>query len=180
MANETVLLSRKRCHGRLSEAQEALLGRYIDFLKECAEHLHLRHHLQGSSLQTPEALVEPHTTPNTRSSSSSASSSSVHRKSRRTKRLFHDRACNHCHTHFTSQWRAGPMGPSSLCNACGLRYARRDRHHSATEALPAMPMPMTTANTTPSSPPQQQQPGCTAAHPETSRPHRASLSYLLN
>lgn len=112
VANETVLLSRKRYQGGLSEAEEALLGRYIDFLKERAEHLHhLRHHLQGSRIQTtPEACAEQHKTSSTRSSSSSSSS---RRKSRRTKRLFHDRACTHCHTHFTSQWRAGPMGPSS-------------------------------------------------------------------
>ncbi|KAK8943890.1 GATA transcription factor 9 [Platanthera guangdongensis] len=32
------------------------------------------------------------------------------------------RRCQHCATDKTPQWRAGPMGPKSLCNACGVRY----------------------------------------------------------
>ncbi|XP_020595248.1 GATA transcription factor 4-like [Phalaenopsis equestris] len=30
--------------------------------------------------------------------------------------------CLHCESHKTPQWRAGPMGPKTLCNACGVRY----------------------------------------------------------
>ncbi|KAL3684348.1 hypothetical protein R1sor_002370 [Riccia sorocarpa] len=30
--------------------------------------------------------------------------------------------CLHCSTTRTPQWRAGPMGPKTLCNACGVRY----------------------------------------------------------
>ncbi|XP_077245047.1 GATA transcription factor 4-like [Tasmannia lanceolata] len=32
------------------------------------------------------------------------------------------RKCTHCETDKTPQWRTGPMGPKSLCNACGVRY----------------------------------------------------------
>lgn len=32
------------------------------------------------------------------------------------------RRCLHCATQRTPQWRAGPMGPKTLCNACGVRY----------------------------------------------------------
>jgi len=32
------------------------------------------------------------------------------------------RRCLHCGIERTPQWRAGPMGPKSLCNACGVRY----------------------------------------------------------
>ncbi|GLJ09233.1 hypothetical protein SUGI_0104300 [Cryptomeria japonica] len=32
------------------------------------------------------------------------------------------RRCMHCATHKTPQWREGPMGPKTLCNACGVRY----------------------------------------------------------
>ncbi|GLJ09232.1 hypothetical protein SUGI_0104290 [Cryptomeria japonica] len=32
------------------------------------------------------------------------------------------RRCMHCATHKTPQWRQGPMGPKTLCNACGVRY----------------------------------------------------------
>jgi hypothetical protein len=30
--------------------------------------------------------------------------------------------CRHCQTQRTPQWRTGPMGPKTLCNACGVRY----------------------------------------------------------
>ncbi|OIV96646.1 hypothetical protein TanjilG_28503 [Lupinus angustifolius] len=32
------------------------------------------------------------------------------------------RKCLHCATGKTPQWRTGPMGPKTLCNACGVRY----------------------------------------------------------
>lgn len=32
------------------------------------------------------------------------------------------RKCQHCGAEKTPQWRAGPMGPKTLCNACGVRY----------------------------------------------------------
>ncbi|XP_076948052.1 GATA transcription factor 1-like [Bidens hawaiensis] len=32
------------------------------------------------------------------------------------------RRCQHCLAEKTPQWRAGPMGPKTLCNACGVRY----------------------------------------------------------
>nr|GMD54437.1 GATA transcription factor 1-like [Ipomoea batatas] len=32
------------------------------------------------------------------------------------------RRCQHCRVDKTPQWRAGPMGPKTLCNACGVRY----------------------------------------------------------
>ncbi|CAN8252310.1 unnamed protein product [Cochlearia groenlandica] len=33
-----------------------------------------------------------------------------------------ERQCLHCATDKTPQWRTGPMGPKTLCNACGVRY----------------------------------------------------------
>ncbi|XP_013584743.1 PREDICTED: GATA transcription factor 9-like [Brassica oleracea var. oleracea] len=33
-----------------------------------------------------------------------------------------ERRCLHCATDKTPQWRTGPMGPKTLCNACGVRY----------------------------------------------------------
>lgn len=32
------------------------------------------------------------------------------------------RKCKHCQVTETPQWREGPMGPKTLCNACGVRY----------------------------------------------------------
>ncbi|KAK4358720.1 hypothetical protein RND71_020949 [Anisodus tanguticus] len=30
--------------------------------------------------------------------------------------------CTHCEVTKTPQWREGPLGPKTLCNACGVRY----------------------------------------------------------
>ena len=30
--------------------------------------------------------------------------------------------CTHCEVTSTPQWREGPLGPKTLCNACGVRY----------------------------------------------------------
>ncbi|KAK4416622.1 GATA transcription factor 12 [Sesamum alatum] len=32
------------------------------------------------------------------------------------------RRCSHCEAENTPQWRMGPEGPKTLCNACGVRY----------------------------------------------------------
>lgn len=32
------------------------------------------------------------------------------------------RRCKHCEIKMTPQWRSGPLGPKTLCNACGMRY----------------------------------------------------------
>ncbi|CAH8357872.1 unnamed protein product [Eruca vesicaria subsp. sativa] len=32
------------------------------------------------------------------------------------------RKCTHCETTETPQWREGPNGPKTLCNACGVRF----------------------------------------------------------
>lgn len=33
-----------------------------------------------------------------------------------------ERRCTHCNTNKTPQWRIGPKGPKTLCNACGVRF----------------------------------------------------------
>lgn len=35
--------------------------------------------------------------------------------------------CKNCNTLDTPEWRKGPEGPATLCNACGLRYAKQVR-----------------------------------------------------
>lgn len=32
--------------------------------------------------------------------------------------------CVNCGAHQTPQWRCGPYGPRTLCNACGVRYKK--------------------------------------------------------
>ncbi|KAL3829196.1 hypothetical protein ACJIZ3_017998 [Penstemon smallii] len=33
-----------------------------------------------------------------------------------------NKKCTHCEITKTPQWREGPLGPKTLCNACGVRY----------------------------------------------------------
>lgn len=33
--------------------------------------------------------------------------------------------CRDCGTVDSPEWRKGPDGPKSLCNACGLRWAKK-------------------------------------------------------
>ncbi|KAI9206084.1 uncharacterized protein BJ171DRAFT_40837 [Polychytrium aggregatum] len=40
------------------------------------------------------------------------------------------RACMVCLTKKTGQWRRGPAGPRTLCNACGLEWTRKIRHEA--------------------------------------------------
>ncbi|KAL3630249.1 GATA-binding factor 2 [Castilleja foliolosa] len=44
------------------------------------------------------------------------------RAKRRRKGMVERRRCSHCDAEKTPQWREGPNGPNSLCNACGVRY----------------------------------------------------------
>ncbi|CAL9149354.1 unnamed protein product [Musa hybrid cultivar] len=37
------------------------------------------------------------------------------------------KSCTGCRTTKTPLWRAGPSGPKSLCNACGIRYRKSRR-----------------------------------------------------
>ncbi|CAK9310148.1 unnamed protein product [Citrullus colocynthis] len=41
------------------------------------------------------------------------------------------RACVHCRTTRTPLWRAGPAGPRSLCNACGIRYRKTKNNNNS-------------------------------------------------
>lgn len=73
----------------------------------------------------------------TGSSTSSASSSTItttaesivrfpapvsNRRKMKTEKPVQPRRCSHCGVHKTPQWRTGPMGAKTLCNACGVRF----------------------------------------------------------
>ncbi|OJD28815.1 white collar-2 [Diplodia corticola] len=38
-----------------------------------------------------------------------------------------DHCCSRCGTVESPEWRAGPDGPKTLCNACGLKYAKEQK-----------------------------------------------------
>ncbi|KAK9068248.1 hypothetical protein SSX86_012359 [Deinandra increscens subsp. villosa] len=58
-------------------------------------------------------ISQPSITNNNTSSSSETTSSEAAGVFRR---------CTHCASEKTPQWRTGPLGPKTLCNACGVRY----------------------------------------------------------
>eukprot|EP00835_Amoeboradix_gromovi_P002651 NODE_154_length_16838_cov_0.293327.p8 type:complete len:220 gc:universal NODE_154_length_16838_cov_0.293327:16323-15664(-) len=43
------------------------------------------------------------------------------------KRIDDDKVCTECGTNESPEWRKGPTGAKTLCNACGLRYAKRKK-----------------------------------------------------
>lgn len=61
-------------------------------------------------LVTPSNDAKTATSKKSQGSNSSSNSDSSGRK------------CLHCAAEKTPQWRTGPMGPKTLCNACGVRY----------------------------------------------------------
>ncbi len=43
------------------------------------------------------------------------------------KRSDDNKVCTECGTNESPEWRKGPTGAKTLCNACGLRYAKRKK-----------------------------------------------------
>ncbi|PWN24353.1 hypothetical protein BDZ90DRAFT_207093, partial [Jaminaea rosea] len=43
------------------------------------------------------------------------------------KRAGEPSSCLACDCVATAEWRSGPTGPRTFCNACGLQYAKRAR-----------------------------------------------------
>ena len=53
--------------------------------------------------------------------------------------------CNDCGTLDSPEWRKGPGGPKTLCNACGLRWAKKEKKEKKKAAAMAMPGSLPTA-----------------------------------
>jgi DNA-directed RNA polymerase subunit RPC12/RpoP len=41
--------------------------------------------------------------------------------------------CTDCGTLDSPEWRKGPSGPKTLCNACGLRWAKKEKKRMGKE-----------------------------------------------
>ncbi|KAF2454606.1 hypothetical protein BDY21DRAFT_290777 [Lineolata rhizophorae] len=49
--------------------------------------------------------------------------------------------CTDCGTLDSPEWRKGPQGPKTLCNACGLRWAKKEKkRQSLATAQPSLPV----------------------------------------
>ncbi|KAI9019997.1 hypothetical protein CLU79DRAFT_756670 [Phycomyces nitens] len=51
-------------------------------------------------------------------------------KRRKKQRGEDDYVCTDCGTTSSPEWRKGPQGSKTLCNACGLRWAKKNKKHS--------------------------------------------------
>ncbi|KAI7856931.1 hypothetical protein BDC45DRAFT_53287 [Circinella umbellata] len=58
---------------------------------------------------------------------------SLRQRKRRKRTVFQGR-CHSCNISETPEWRRGPDGARTLCNACGLHYAKLERKRAAAEA----------------------------------------------
>ncbi|ELR12156.1 GATA zinc finger domain containing protein [Acanthamoeba castellanii str. Neff] len=195
-ANGVRRLSNKmNSQGGLSKSEEGLLDTHMHLLRQKVYQLHgpmvfipqppQRHHQQQQQqpqhhLHLQQSLmtqpINRHIAPCSDSPPTTAPRPASPQR-RRTKRMFTDRACHHCETRFTSQWRTGPSGPSTLCNACGIRYARQvklDRaRRSSSPAAASSPIAeasplLSTGATSPQS------------QPDSPPLARASVHFLLN
>ncbi|WCJ34832.1 GATA transcription factor 29 [Euphorbia peplus] len=72
------------------------------------------------------------------SGSSSSSPSSTRRRESRLQRfgtyIDINKTCKICSTNDTPMWRKGPLGPKTLCNACGIKYRKEAERKRAREA----------------------------------------------
>ncbi|EFW98555.1 gata transcription factor [Grosmannia clavigera kw1407] len=50
-------------------------------------------------------------------------------------RLAEEYVCTDCGTLESPEWRKGPNGPKTLCNACGLRWAKKEKKEKKREQL---------------------------------------------
>jgi hypothetical protein len=139
-ANGVRRLSHKmNCEGGLSKGEEGLLDTHMHLLRQKVYQLHgpmvfipqpppqpshhqpQHHHLlQQQQQQQLVATTQPVNLHLAACSDSPATSTPPRPASpqrRRIKRMFADRACHHCETRFTSQWRTGPSGPSTYVYA---------------------------------------------------------------
>jgi len=62
----------------------------------------------------------------------------IHKK-KRIKRVGKDKRglrCTQCFTTDTPEWRSGPSGPRSLCNACGLQWSKKNKNKLLSSTIP--------------------------------------------
>eukprot|EP00741_Cyanophora_paradoxa_P007230 tig00001094_g6994.t1 len=95
-----------------------------------------------------------------------------------------ERSCDHCGSKHTSQWRKGPNGANTLCNACGLHWSRSQKRGGRSQTRnvtpPAKPAAVRPAALTPAATEVSASPiafPATAARPASPLP--AGFSILL-
>ena len=62
------------------------------------------------------------------------------KKDKKKQKLADEYVCADCGTLDSPEWRKGPKGPKTLCNACGLRWAKKEKKRSGDDGKPTSPM----------------------------------------
>ncbi|CAI5995772.1 unnamed protein product [Closterium sp. NIES-65] len=76
----------------------------------------------AASSSAPAATPAPSATAADGGASADAPASSPAAAGAAVAGAFPSRRCSHCSTTTTPQWRTGPLGAKTLCNACGVRF----------------------------------------------------------
>ena len=53
----------------------------------------------------------------------------------RQRKTKHKAPCTYCKTTESSTWRPGPVGPSTLCNKCGVTYMDSGKRHRTIDLI---------------------------------------------
>ncbi|KAA8574895.1 hypothetical protein EYC84_004134 [Monilinia fructicola] len=58
-------------------------------------------------------------------------------------KLLDEYVCTDCGTLDSPEWRKGPVGPKTLCNACGLRWAKKEKKQKPEPSNPPLDLKYT-------------------------------------
>ena len=62
------------------------------------------------------------------------------KKDKKKQKLADEYVCADCGTLDSPEWRKGPKGPKTLCNACGLRWAKKEKKRSGDDGKTSSPI----------------------------------------
>ncbi|PJF18876.1 Gat2p [Paramicrosporidium saccamoebae] len=80
------------------------------------------HDVAGDTLARPVRTTDRPHARTTRRTSKTTAERRAHSTSPATETVEDGRQCAHCKCSVTPMWRRGPEGPSTLCNACGVKW----------------------------------------------------------
>ncbi|CAL1366773.1 unnamed protein product [Linum trigynum] len=91
--------------------------------QRCSYEFFQRLFSSGRKRLHPLAQLEPESVPRVDEKTSSGLLNGIQKKRKQQQGTGGEtRRCSHCGVSETPQWREGPLGPKTLCNACGVRH----------------------------------------------------------